>query len=231
MSPTVRIVLIGTGVIVFFASILSTYYYGKSQYGNLLRLEQRDGLDLKQRHDRLRERHEGVQNSLAQFERQLQVDKSAYEELSKELELSNRQLSDLRSELKFYRSIISPEGSPRGARVQDFKIYPGKDVSRFVFKLVLIQPMQDSKELSGKLGFEIRGTQGEETAVIKNPMPDVARVPVRFKFFQNVNGEFVLPAGFAPSEVRVNLKVGKKNVLDQKKWWQWSEVTVATLNQ
>lgn len=168
----------------------------------------------------LREENATLKAGLTQAERQLQIDKSAYAEIRAMLESSNSEITELHNEIKFYRSIISPEDGKSGVRIQDF-LLSGSGAEQVRYKLVLIQALQHGKEFSGVVNFEIKGSDNGVAKVIDMSKHGVDPVSVNFKYFQNLSGTLAVPAGFQPLEIKVSVSADKRRTPILEQWYPW----------
>lgn len=166
-----------------------------------------------------RSRLDSTQSSLTKVTRQLQIDQAAYKELRKELEASNRQITELASELKFYRSIISPADGRSGVRIQEFGVQPTNTEHEYRYRLILIQALEHDDSVKGSVRFEISGTEGGETRTIRAPAAPGDPIPVEFKYFQNFVGTFMFPADFMPAEVTVIFEADDEAVVQRTYPW------------
>lgn len=174
--------------------------------------------DLKTTRERLadtRVQLEEAQSSLAKVTRQLQIDQSAYRELRKQLEESNEQITDLASELKFYRSIISPADGRSGVRIQDFEVEPTDADNEYSYRLTLIQALDHEKSVKGTVRFEINGTEGGASRTIRSP----EHISADFKYFQNFAGTLNLPDDFTPAEIKVIFEADDNAVVQRTYPW------------
>ena len=227
MSPVVRLLLVIVPIVIFIIGVTGAYYYGTRESNAQLTQADKKLVEQSERYEVLNERYEQVQDSFAQMKRQLRINEAAYSELRKELEQSNAQLSNLRGELKFYRSIISPQDGKQGVRIQELAITPTEKAQTFEYKLVLIQTLQQDKELSGTVGLTIKGEVDGEVQTIQHPRPGEDKLKVKFKYFQNFTGVLELPAEFKPLEVKVDLAGNKNKALIDDRWYPWLQVTSA----
>lgn len=166
-----------------------------------------------------RGRLEDARSSLARVTRQLQIDQAAYEALRKELEVSNRQINELASELKFYRSIISPADGRSGVRIQEFNLQPTDTENEYRYRLVLIQALDHESPVRGSVRFEVSGTEGGESRTVHSPVDAGGEIPADFKYFQNFVGTFSFPADFMPAEVKVIFEADDEAVVHRTYPW------------
>ncbi len=151
-------------------------------------------LQLKERENReLRER-------AATLERSGQVDTRAHTELRSTLAGLNDEIMRLREELAFYRGIVSPADAQRGLRIHTLRIRPTEGDGAWRFRLVLIQAMQHDRQALGAARMTVFGTTDGEP---KRHEQD--RIAYDFRYFQEFEGDILLPQGFTPNRVEVEL--------------------------
>ena len=220
----VRYGLVVVPIVIFIVGVSAAYYYGSQYNDTELVQAQKELRQQSERYEVLNERYVRLTESFAELKQQLHIDDAAYKELRRDLELSNAQLADLNTELKFYRSIISPQDGKQGVRVQELAITPTDQSQTYRYKIVLIQTLQQSKELSGTVGLTIKGVVDGEPQTIKHPAPGQEKLRVKFKYFQNLTGTLELPEAFEPLEVKVNLAANKKKALINDRWYPWPQI-------
>ncbi|MFZ0485534.1 MAG: DUF6776 family protein [Arenicellales bacterium] len=178
--------------------------------------------ELKAAHDSLestRQQLEEAKSSLTKVTRQLQIDQTAYQELRKQLDDSDKQITDLGSELKFYRSIISPADGRSGVRIQDLELEPTDTANEYRYRLTLIQALEHETQAKGTVQFEISGTEGGAQKTIHAPEPSQKQIPADFKYFQNFAGTFTFPADFTPAQIKVIFKAKDNAVVQRTYPW------------
>lgn len=166
-----------------------------------------------------RRRLEEAKSSLTRVTRQLQIDQIAYDELRKELEASNRRINELASELKFYRSIISPADGRSGVRIQEFDLQPTNTTNEYRYRLILIQALDHESPVRGSVRFEVSGTEGGESRTIHSPADSGGAIPADFKYFQNFVGTFHFPADFMPAEIKVIFEADNEAMVHRTYPW------------
>jgi len=226
MSTVSRSLLVIIPTCLFIAAVAGAYQYGHWQKSAELDRVRTELTELSGRHESLNQRYVRIQESFVELKRQVSIDDSAYAQLRSELEQSNNQLAELTSELKFYRSIISPQEGKQGVRVQDITVVPTDQAGTFKYKLVLIQTLQQGKELTGTVRISIKGESNGESRIIEHPEGQ-EKLRVSFKYFQSLTGTFDLPDTFVPLEVRIDLTADKDKSLIDERWYPWGEIAAA----
>lgn len=172
----------------------------------------------------LQQRNDGLMESVARAERQLQIDETAYAELSASLEKSAKQINGLHEELNFYRSIISPSDNRAGIQIQDLSIERSVTQHQYHYTLVLIQALKHDKLVRGNVRINVEGVQGGKKKFLKSSEIGTHFDQVNFKYFQSLKGVFELPSDFMPVRVQVSVRTSRKNARVLERWYPWPSV-------
>ncbi len=226
VSTSAKILLTVMGLAVFLGLIWVAYEYGRSEANYGWQKANRTIESLEKDLALVRKENKDLRMSISQAQRQLQIDKSAYKELASNLNASNAEITDLHKELKFYRSIISPKDGRSGVQIQDLAISSTEKADSYSYKLVLIQALRHSEEVSGTVGFEIKGSKNDQQTVIIHPQSPDSKIHVNFRYFQNLEGIIGLPPDFAPLEIKVSVTTlgKKKKSHTTERIYQWPKV-------
>ena len=226
VSTSAKTLLTVIGLAALLGMIWAAYQYGHSEANFSWQTANQTIERLEKDLEIVRKENKDLRMSISQAQRQLQIDKSAYKELSSNLNTSNAEITDLHKELKFYRSIISPKDGRSGVQIQDLAIRSTDKADIYSFKLVLIQALRHSEEVSGTVGFEIKGSKNDRQTVIKHPRSPDSEIHVNFRYFQNLEGIIDLPPDFAPVEIKVSVTtLGKKKKPNTtERIYQWPRV-------
>ncbi len=154
----------------------------------------------------------------AVLERSAQIERQAYKQLEGAVAGLQDEILELKEELAFYRGIISPKDASKGLRMQDFEISAGLQERQYHFKVVLTQVLNNGRQARGNLSFEVTGLyKGEaKTFDLKQMSEDQGKkgTTFNFKYFQILEGDFMLPEEFEP--IKVNLTVKPKTSAHKK---------------
>jgi len=147
------------------------------------------------------------------LERGVQIDGQACKVLEATVNSLQAELADYKSDLTFYRGIVSPKEAQQGLRVEAFDIIANTAENSFHFKLVLAQVLKEERQAKGQALFEIEGLQDNQAVSL--PQQKVLQdgnsaFAFNFKYFQNFEGILTLPEGFIPLRVVVKLEPGNK---------------------
>jgi hypothetical protein len=135
------------------------------------------------------------------------VDNQAHDELRTTLAGLNEEILRLREELAFYRGIVSPADARRGLHVHGLRIEPVGTDAHWRFRLTLIQAMQHDRQAQGVARMTLVGmNDGAPTRVALAEVGEFGDgIPYDFRYFQEFDGDILLPQGFVPNRVEVEL--------------------------
>lgn len=144
----------------------------------------------------------------AVFERSAQIERTAYDELDTTLKVLQAEILELKGELAFYRGIVSPKDAAHGLHLQHFQVEANGKPNGFQFRVTLTQVLKNDRSAVGLIRIKIVGTQGDQPKVLNLSQVTekaVKAINYRFRYFQSLEGELVLPSGFTPQRVTVSV--------------------------
>ena len=175
--------------------------------------------------DDLEQQISALKQEIAMLQTNREIDQQAYKDVEANLTELQRKIQEQREAIAFYRGIISPADGGRGLRVQDLKLTRGKDDRSYNVKLVLVQVMQHDRSVNGEVGFSLDGAQDgvAVTYTLEQLLPPDADSKWRFSFryFQNFDRQLVLPKGFEPERVNIEVRSRTKSIASVKQSFPW----------
>ncbi len=101
----------------------------------------------------------------------------------------------------------------------------GKDERHYNLRLVLVQAMQHDRSVKGKVDFILEGAEDGVSTTYNlaqlSPENETASWPFAFRYFQDFDRELVLPEGFAPQKINVEVISDTKSVASVKLSFDW----------
>ena len=170
-----------------------------------------------------------LKQEIARLETHREIDREAYEVVEADLADLQRKIQEQTDAIAFYRGIVSPKDGSRGLKVQDLKLTRGNDERHFNLRLVLVQVMQHDRSVKGEVNFSIDGVQdgAAKTYNLAELLPEDgdSKWPFAFRYFQDFDRELVLPEGFTPERINVEVVSRTKTIANVKQSFDW----IATL--
>ena len=118
---------------------------------------------------------------------------------------------DLRTQLAFYQQVMAPELNEQGFLIDGFNLEPALSDNSYLFQLVLMQQNKTNNTLRGNLNVTLIGSEkGKAKQYAMNSMlfdQKRKKLTFGFKYFQVIDGEIKLPAGFQPEQVSVHAAI------------------------
>jgi len=202
------------------------YWYGVSE-GLLLRDKAESVLaEVTQQYQEKSERLDEASLLIATLERGSDVDRQATEGTRQLVVDLQDQVAALEEENALYRGIMSPALTVGGVTIQDFSITPTSNPLRTRFKLMLTQVGDNKNFIQGFAGVTIIGEQaGEKKALLLNDVSEQIEntdIRFRYRYFQDVTGEIVLPEGFTPEQIYVVAQTSGSGSARVERYFTWN---------
>ena len=179
----------------------------------------------------LRDTKSQLLTQVSRLQRTAQVDREAKVELAKEVKHFQDLQAELREEISFYKSIVSPGEGKYGLSIYSLEIMRVEG-RLYHYKLVLTQSGKGDNVVAGGVSVVMKGVlQGEEKNLDleKLRVAESPNLSYKFRYFQELRGSFQLPENYIPRNVTVRLapRSGKKSNRPVRTFdWQKVEVLI-----
>lgn len=144
-----------------------------------------------------------------------EVDRVANDDVRETIRDLRAKVSGLEEEVRFYRGImIADDGAPQGLRINRVDLRPLEGRSAR-YSIILSQVAETSGYIAGSLSLNVVGTlKGKEQTLALHQLDkqiENGGMAFRFRYFQELSGELLFPAGFVPARVEITVQsTGKK---------------------
>jgi len=168
---------------------------------------------------------EALEQEVALLETHREIDREAYKEVETSLTALQAKIQEQRDAIAFYRGIVSPADGNKGLRVQDLRLTRGRDEREFNLRLVLVQAMQHDRKVSGDVNLSVEGSQDgvEKSYEFTELLPPEASEAwaFSFRYFQDFDRQIVLPDGFTPERIRVEVRSRTRSIASIEESFAW----------
>lgn len=175
---------------------------------------------------------EALRMKVATLERGSLVDRQSNESSRQVIRDLTDQVARLEEEVALYQGIMSPSTGDEGLRVQEMTLEPTSSDNRFRYTLMLTQAGNNDQYLQGFVGVNIVGSQaGERVALpLKDVSDDIDDVDIKFRYryFQDIKGDLVLPDGFVPDQIQVVAQAVGQRSARVEAAYDWSDLENGT---
>ena len=154
------------------------------------------------------------------------ISREANQQVQATLAERDEEIAALRADLAFYERFVGPTAQRRGLAVHALELKP-QDAQTWHFTATLTQNVNQQAANSGRVSLALEGSQDGRMRQLDwaalRQQPNAGGVPYSFKFFQRVEGDILLPAGFHPVRVKVRLAPQGGRPVEQS--FTWAEAT------
>ena len=202
------------------------YEFGRIQAGYDLVDAASERRAYEQRISDLDDEISALKEQIALLETHRDIDREAYREVEASLTELQAKIQEQRDAIAFYRGIVSPADGNKGLRVQDLRLTRGKNEREYNIRLVLVQALKHDRKVSGNVNLTIEGDLDgvEKTYRYAELLPDEAKAAwaFSFRYFQDFNRQVVLPDGFTPQRVNVEVESKTRSISSIEQSFAWT---------
>ncbi|WP_093139507.1 DUF6776 family protein [Pseudoxanthomonas sp. GM95] len=171
-------------------------------------------------------RNQQLEQRVATLSRSDQISRDANRDLQDTLGERDEQIAGLRADVAFYERFVGATGQRRGLAVHELKLQPQTDQA-WHFTATLTQNLNRGAVNRGRLQLTVEGTRDGKLETLDWPrlrqQPTADGMAFSFKYFQQLEGEIVLPPQFKPLRVTARLQPDDGSRVDQS--FTWAEAT------
>ncbi|MDG1851025.1 MAG: hypothetical protein P8J44_02815 [Gammaproteobacteria bacterium] len=148
-----------------------------------------------------------LQQELTNSEQANAVDRQALEEVQGTIINLRETIAQLEEDVLYYKEIMSPENTETGLMIGQLDLLQTDLQNRIRYRLELRQAGNNDNLVSGYVNVNILGTRDRQE--ISMPLRSLAveedqlDIKLQFRYFQNIQGELILPDGFLPLGVQI----------------------------
>lgn len=206
--PGRRFLLVALLVLGVSVSAAGGFMYG---YMNTLRSQQSEQAtqqELSQQLIAAETENSELRRQIAILDRSSVMDQRATEEVQETIRGLRDRVAQLEQDIVYYRQVVSEETEDTGLIISQLDIDATREENRYRYKLVMRQQDADGDTfLTGHVNINLVGSQGEEQQILAlrdlSAEQDQLDIRLRFKYFQNIEGELVLPDNFVPDRLQI----------------------------
>ena len=174
----------------------------------------------------------GLENEIVDLNQQIallethrDIDSVAYGDVEDGLADLQAKIQEQQDAIAFYRGIVSPADGKSGLRVQDFSLTRGGAEREYLIRLVLVQTKKHDRKVSGNVNLRVVGElNGVETSYDYAqllPADGERAWAFSFRYFQDFDRQVVLPDGFTPERIMVNVESRTRSIASIEESFSW----------
>ncbi|MDF2178529.1 hypothetical protein P2G88_09710 [Aliiglaciecola sp. CAU 1673] len=156
---------------------------------------------------------------------ELEVERLANQKLQGDLQQSLQRQAEVRKELSFYQKVMAPSEEELGVVLDSLDIEATTQPGTFRYVLVLMQKNKRKEVVEGKARVILHGQlngQPHKLDLVAHNQPKTIKQEFRFKYFEVLDGNFSLPAGFVPERIEVDCELERPKRDDINQSFEWA---------
>ncbi len=200
-----------------------TYQFGMNQ-GLALKVEVvRERDEAKAELAEARDQLQDMRQQIADLKVGGEIDDKATEEVREEIESLQEEIARQNEEISFYKGVMLPNVGTKGLRIERLDVSPNSQ-GRVKYSVLLTQVVDKHDYVQGGVEISVLGQTGSEEksfllSELDNEKEDAIRF--RFRYFQDINGEMLIPDGFEPREVMIVAQSSGSKAQRLEKRFDW----------
>jgi hypothetical protein len=167
-----------------------------------------------------------LEQQVATLSRSDQVSREANRDLQGTLAERDEEIAGLRADVAFYERFVGSTAQRRGLAVHQLQLQAQQGPA-WHFTATLTQNLNRGAVNSGRLTLSLEGTRDGKLQKLDwaqlRQQPDARGLDYSFKYFQQVEGDILLPAGLQPIRVIARLVPSRGAAVEQS--FTWDEAT------
>jgi hypothetical protein len=219
-APARRGLVIGVLGVTALLTAYLLFEYGRSRagYDNLAALRSKSELrqEIEQRDATIRE----LRRVAADYQTFSASQAQERSEVSRTIGDLQAQVARQSQELAFYKGIVVKEANKAEVAIQQLRVTPAANgPDRYVVRLTLVQPTRPDTIVTGNVVLSLEGQQpgqpeGKTTRLDLAALTggQTREIPYSFRYFENMDPEIVIPAGFRPDRLTVEIRSSRRGV-------------------
>lgn len=214
-------------LLVVVASCWAVFEYGRKRGGFDRVQTKREVETLVEQISILNARIDELMSENAHLASSSEIDSTASKQVSEKLTQLNDEMLELKEELVFYRSLLSPAELEPGLQILGIQMVKDGSSNAYNYKIVLTQRHNGNQFATGSVNVQVNGLQsGQETQLDLTEVTASSgnAMSFRFKNFQSLEGKLVLPENFQPKDVLVSVSPTTRGIKQIERNYEWNTI-------
>ncbi len=225
-SPTRRIVINSAFGFLVVLGLYIVYELGRynAGYDRLAAAQQRTELEVEIEH--LQKTNHQLRTQLAELDTIRVGREREQAEVARQIGDLQAQVARQSQELAFYRGVVTQNTSVIGVKIGTERISSiGQSPRTYLIHLSLVRSGRPDNVVTGVVDITVQGDFGGKTATLGLAELTAGRqreLTFNFRYFENLDQEVTLPAGFKPEHLGVEVRSSHKDVAPLAQTFLWS---------
>lgn len=202
-----------------------TWWWSANHAAPQLAAVEKELSDARKQIRKLRSELEKTEQQLSISQRGDQVSSAANDTLKDTLREREEEVAALQADLAFFQRLVGGREPKKGLRIQSLVLRPIEGTRGYAFRSTLTQTLRRGEVTRGKLRLRLEGILDNKlTTLALDALPDHSpegeALDFTFKYFEALDGSFVLPERFSPNRVFVSAESEQGERSEESYSWQ-----------
>ncbi len=172
----------------------------------------------------LKKQNKAVQENYTRMGHLKEIDQESLSKLQDQLKADQNERLKIEEELAFLRGMVSSKLGKGVLQIQRLRLQPGESENHFLYAFTVSKVLKNSEYLDGFVNISLSGELNGKKHIL--PLEQASedkkeKIKIRFKHFQNIEGEFMLPSGFKPYGVTIVVRPEGDEFKSIEKSYKW----------
>lgn len=173
----------------------------------------------------MQDENTGLRERLLKNEQAGTVDQQALDSVQQTIAAQREKISQLEEDVLFYKQIMSPENNENGLVIGQLDLVATDTPGVIRYRMELKQQGNNESVISGHANVNILGMRNDQEISI--PLSELSAtaldedIRLQFRYFQNIEGELMLPDDFEPTKVQIMAVSEGNNAKSVQKSFGW----------
>lgn len=142
----------------------------------------------------LRQQNQALRGNIVHMQRQLQIERAALVNLTKEINGLQDESMRLKEDVTFYKNILNDNAQAGELKFYSFRLSKSVQPDRYDYYILLAQSGRNTTIVQGQMRLTLNTAQGGKTALrVQEANQETTAIKINFKYYQRLEGSFVVP--------------------------------------
>ena len=216
---------IALGVALVLATLVGVYAIGRAQATFEVRAALADEAGLRAALTAREAEVAKLRREVAELDTLKVAQERERQEVSRTIGELQAEVARQSQQLEFLRGVVGRAGPAAEVTIRQVRVIASAAPGRYRLRIALAQPGRPDRTVAGSVRVGVEGQRGGRTVRLdlrEVTAQRVAQLPYRFQYFENIEVEIVLPNGFSPERVVVDVRPAGRNVPPAAQTVLWS---------
>jgi len=225
LAPALRGALYSLGALIVLLAFYIVYELGRYNAGYDRQAAAQQRTELMVQIEQLEKSDREIRTRLAELDT-IRVGRAREQaQVARDMGDLQAQVERQSKQLAFYRGVVAQTATTLDVKIEQLRVFAGARPNEYTVHVALVRSGRADTQASGTLQMTLDGTlAGAARALDLTALTGGSQRDVRFgfRYFQDLEQELTLPAGFKPEQLAVEVQSSRKDVKPLSQTFLWT---------